>query len=635
MQTKNDGTALDARILGLQKKWSDICQRLHHAQPFSKLDISQDRSQASVAEGFQFADRKESSSSSCSRDSSFNESQCANLSLGLHMDLQNVFPKKHSIPITVASEAEPVNYQFKPLKEASKGQQKEKDIPWFTPFSLRNMSVPADHTTSSLVTSITTDLGLGTLYASSSRETDTPKLCNHREHFQDMSGSKSFEFGVKDSSSHIIKSSCSNPSLGAHFGSRDYKSIRKALTEKVGWQEDAIHAISQAITRCKVGYGRHRGSTARGDIWLNFIGPDKVGKKRIASVLAEIIFGSQENLVSVDLSFHGGVSPSNSVFECQELNDYDLKFRGKTIVDYIAMELSKKPHSVVLLENVDKADFLALTSLSQAVRTGKFPDSHGREIGINNMIFVTTSKIALGNIKFLPHNETIKLSEENILRAKSWQMQILIEHAAEAARRSNEMNVKISRKLTSSASSVYKRKLDETTKSAEEEFSYEGKKRAHKLLGSFLDLNLPVDEAEDNTNSGSCDSDSISESSEALLEDFFDQVDENVLFKSFDFDALGEKIVREISKQFQKAFGSEISLEIDDEVILQIIAASWLSTRSRAMEDWIESVLGKGCSEARDKYCSNVQYVVKLVSCKGLLVDERAPGICLPSRINV
>ncbi|KAF2290941.1 hypothetical protein GH714_016990 [Hevea brasiliensis] len=225
------------------------------------------------------------------------------------------------------------------------------------------------------------------------------------------------------------------------------------------------------------------------------------------------------------------------------------------------------------------------------------------------MIFVTTSTIAMGNIKFQPQKEPIKLSEENILRAKSWQMRMLTEPVAECASLSSEMNVKISRKVTSSASFENKRKLDGITKSAEEEFSYEAKKRAHKVLGSSLDLNLPVEETEDNTNSGSCDSDSISENS-TWLENFIEQVDEKVLFKSFDFDALCEKIGRKISVQVQRAFGSEILLEIDDEVMMQITAASWLCTRSRAMEDWIESVLGRGCSEALQKYHSNAQYVV-------------------------
>ncbi|KAF2317425.1 hypothetical protein GH714_022220 [Hevea brasiliensis] len=216
------------------------------------LDVAKGRAQALVLEGFQYvADRKESSSGSCSRDSLINESQCANLSLGVHMDLQNDFPKRNSIPITVDSETENVNCQSKLIKEASK------------------------------------NLGLGTIFASCSRRPNTPKLGDHREHYQHFSGFNSSKFGISESISHqvIQPSSCSNPSSGEHFDSRDYKSIKKALNEKVGWQEDAICAISQAISRCKAGYGRHRGSTVRGDIWLTFVGHDKVGKKKLLPCL--------------------------------------------------------------------------------------------------------------------------------------------------------------------------------------------------------------------------------------------------------------------------------------------------------------------------------------------------------------
>ncbi|KDP34836.1 hypothetical protein JCGZ_11198 [Jatropha curcas] len=638
-KTKNDGTTLNEKILGLQKKWNGICQQLHHAQPFSNFDISQSRPQASMAEGFPYvADRKErsSSSSSCSRDSSLNENQYANLGLGIHMDLQNFFPSKYNIPLPVASEAENVNYRLKLLKEASKSQQKEKDGPLFTPLTLPYINLPTDHPSSLSVTSVTTDLGLGTLYASSSQKPNKSKLSDYKEHFQHLTGFNSSGFGASESTHKIkLSSSCSNPSVGGHLDLRDYKSIREALLKRVGWQEEAISAISQAICQCKAGYGRNHGSIARGDIWLSFLGPDKVGKRRIASILAEIVFGSHENLIPVDLSFHDGGRPSETVFGCQELNDYDAKFRGKTVVDYIAMELSKKPHSVVLLENVDKADFLVQTSLSKAVRTGKFPNSLGREISINNMIFVTTSTIVKDNVNLSSLKEHIKLSEESIIGAKSWQMQILIEHVTEGASKRNEMSVKVSRKATTIASLVNKRKLDRITSSTEQEFNYEARKRASKVWGSSLDLNLPVEGMEENTDSGICDSDSISENSEAWLEDFFDQIDEKVLFKPFDFDALAEKIVSEINIQFQKVFGLEMLLEIDDEAMLQMLAASWSSDVNRAMEDWVERVLGRGFVEARQKYHVTVPYVVKLVTCKGVSVEERAPGICLPARINL
>ncbi|XP_065880900.1 protein SMAX1-LIKE 6-like [Euphorbia lathyris] len=611
-KTKNDSTALNAKILGLQKKWNDICQQLHHAHPFSRVGVSPIRPDASYAERFQYV--PEMKASSCSRGSSLNEGQPANLSLGIHRDLQSVMPIQQK-PISFTPEAESIVYQPKQLKDALKDQQMGKGSSPFTPFGL-----PSDQTSLSCVSSVTTDLGLSmsTLYASSSQLPRTPQLYDHKERLQNFPSFKSAEFGARESAScqTLGSSPPSNHSLGGHVDSRDYKSIRKQLTEKVGWQDEAICAITRAISRCKSGYGRSCDSTARGDIWLAFIGPDKVGKKRIASVLAETMFGRQENLVSMDLSCH------------------EVEFRGKTVVDFIAMELRKKPSSVVLLENVDKCDDQTRNSLLHAVTTGRFPDSHRNEISTRNMIFVMTSTIAMGNMSLMPHRKPIRFSEESILRAKTSQMQILIEHATEHGGRSNAINVKVSEKETPNSSSMNKRKLG-ASNSAEQDLNTEAKRRSGRALGSSIDLNLPVEETDDESiNSDSYDSDSMSESSQAWLEDFFDKVDEKVLFKPFDFDGLAEKIRTEIGKQFQKVIGSGISLEIDEEVMVQIVAACWVSERS-VMEEWVETVIGRAFSEARRKYCISAQNIVRLATCEGVLMEERVAGICLPSRITL
>jgi hypothetical protein len=273
--------------------------------------------------------------------------------------------------------------------------------------------------------------------------------------------------------------------------------------------------------------------------------------------------------------------------------------------------------------------------LSYALRTGKFPDSRGREVSTNSTIFVATSTITVGNTNLLSERETIRFSEEMILRAKSWQMKILVEHVAEAATKSSQMKVRMSREVTSAVSSGNKRKLDVTSDSMEQESTCESSKRAHKPLRSYLDLNLPVEDTGECANCSDNDSDSISESSQAWLEYFSDQVDEKVVFKPFDFDSLAEKTMKEISKQCQRVFGSEVLLEIDHEVMVQILAASWLSEKKRAMGDWIEEVVGRGFSEAKQKSQAGAQCIVKLVTCKGLVVKEQAPGICLPSRINL
>ncbi|KAJ6315632.1 hypothetical protein OIU78_018991 [Salix suchowensis] len=632
VKTRDDNTALNAKILGLRNKWNEICQRLHHAQPFSKFDASKATSQVPIAEGFQcVADGKESRSNISSRDSSLNESQCVDLNLGICLNKQKTFPAIHCVD----SETKDVNHGSKQLEEVPRLQQKEKESPCFTPCSLSNVILPANQTSSLSAPSVTTHLGLGTLYTASAREHNITKLHDPVEHPQHLACSGSVGFDDSISLQIAQSSSCSGPSSGGKLNLRDFKSVMRAISEKVGWQDRAIHAIGEAVSRCKAGHRRHHGSNSKADISLILLGPDRIGKKKIASALAEVMFGSTQSFISLDLGSHDKVSSSNSIFDSQELHYDDELGRSMTFVDCIASKLSKKPHLLIFLENVDKADPLVQHSLSYALRTGKFPDSRGREISTNNTIFVATSTITVGNINFLPEKESIRFSEEMILGAKSWEMQILVEHTAEATSKGSEMKVGISRDITSAVSNVNKRKLDATSDSMEQESSCESSKRAHKASRSNLDLNLPVEDTGERANYGDNDSDSISESSQAWLEDYSNQVDEKVVFKSFDFDSLAEKIVKEISKQFQMAFGYEILLEIDDEVMVQILAASWLSENKRAMEDWIEEVVGRGFRKAKLKSQFSAQCVVKLVNCKGLVVKEQAPGIRLPSRINL
>ena len=617
MQARDDGRTLNAKILGLQKKWDDICQRLHHAPPYPQ-SIFQVTPQVSGAEGYGFIpDRRETSS----KGSSPSESGSANLSPPTTMTLQKIPPSKIPIPLPVVSETESVNFQSKQVETRSS--------PWFSPCPLPNLSLAPDHASSSCITSVTTDLGLGTLYASNAHDPKRFNLQGHKERMNYFSGSVSAEFdvvSVNNSNQIGQSSSCSVPHLGGQMDARDFKSLCRALSSKVGWQDEAICAISRTVSSCRTGNARRRGSNPKGDIWLSFLGPDKVGKKRIAAALAEIMFGSSNSLVSVDLGFQYGISQSSSIFDQHELNRCDVEFRGKTITDYIAGELRKKPQSVVFLENIDKADLLVQTSLSQAISTGKFPDSHGREISINNMIFVTTSTYTKGIRNLVSGKEHVEFSEERILRAKSWQMKFLIGCVAGDAR-SHGTNVLVTpREENSNPESSNKRKFIDTGNSGMQ-------KRACKASSSYLDLNLPVEELEEDVDSTNYDSDSLSEGSEAWLEGFFDQIDEKVTFKPFSFDAVAQKLLKEISMNFQKIIGPEIQLEIDGEVMVQILAAAWLSEKGGAVDDWVEQVLNKSFTETRQRYHLTAQSLLKLVPCEGLFVEEQAPGVCLPARI--
>ena len=159
-------------------------------------------------------------------------------------------------------------------------------------------------------------------------------------------------------------------------------------------------------------------------------------------------------------------------------------------------------------------------------------------------------------------------------------------------------------------------------------------KRACQLSRSF-DLNLPDDGGEEDSDIDKSDDD-YSDDSEAWLGELLELVDEKVVSKPFDFDSLSQKILREIDAQLRKIVGATVLLEIDRQVMVQMLAASWLTEREDALRDWIEQVLCSGIDEARKRCNVASDFVLKLVPCDyGLVAKAQASSVCLPAKINV
>lgn len=618
VQAKDDRTVLNARLMALETKWNDICQRLHHNWSFQQR-ISHARSQLPKADAFRLVSAESESSIT---DSLFDERKLANPSPCMPSDLQS-----NSLPKPIPQDA----CAASPVDPTIQGRKMGKF--WNPSYAFPNVTVPLDQTSLSSGTSVTTDLGLGTIYAYTQEKPNKPKFQDRLQN----SGSVSADISSENASNHFGQSSpCSMPRLGEQSDGNDFKYIWRILSEKVSWQDEAVYAISRIVASSRNGHGRRHGSN-KGNIWLSFLGPDKVGKRRISAALAEAIFGSRESLLRIDLGSADKVRCLNTIFDRQDLKNYDLSFRGKTMVDYIAEELSKKSHSVLLLENIDKADVLVQNSLSQAMRTGKFPNSYQREISMNNTIFVITSTMLKGCKDFLSGTTSTEYSEERILAAKDVQMQIQVGRVSgDGIKIKNKSVMVTSRKGSSAPLSAGKRKLTDNLESTENKMLQIPKRMSGDTRSSF-DLNLPVEEVEEDNDCSNSDSDSGSESSKAWLEDFLDQVDGNVGFKPFDFDALAQKVLKDISARFQKIVGSNILLEIESEIVVQILAAAWLSEREKAVEDWIEEVLCRGFEGAlqRCNLTSDNVNVMRLVDCGDLLVGDHSTGICLPARLTI
>ncbi|XP_021715543.1 protein SMAX1-LIKE 6-like [Chenopodium quinoa] len=610
-KVKDVKTASNDNIKLLQKKWDDHCRLVHQSSMFPTQGVSLARLQVPQPQlGFPFMTENMQGGSCNSGDSSLNERACSGSSSGMQIVVQNVSPKEQAT--TKPDFPKPAIVEIPHCQST----ERERIAPLVYPIDKLNL--PPNQTTT---VSVTTDLGLGTIYASKC-DLKKPFLQDRQTHLQHFPGPVSTNQGM------INKRDSAQTAQSSFHGldPNDYKQLLIKLSEAVAWQGEVISKISEIVSCCRSGNGRQRSASIRGNIWLSFLGPDKIGKKRIAEALADAMFGSRERLISVDLSSQDKINKVNSLFLCQGSQVFDINKSRITVVDHIAQELCKRPHSVVFLENVDEADLVVQNSLSRAIQTGKFQDSRGREIGINNVVFITTSTVTKDERSLSPRKEFIKFQEEEILEAKNWQMQLATRSVLADASRSNETTVSLlPSKCSSNHESSAKRKLSHIINDTAENF--EASKRAHKTPKSSLDLNLPLEDEEEAAEMDIC--------GRAWLEGFFGQVDGNVIFKPFDFDALADKLLRKVRSKFEDTYrGEKISLEIEHEVMVQILAAAWCSNKE-AVDHWIEQVLYTSFAETREKYSLPAESVVRLSSCEGVPVKELVSSICLPKRINI
>nr|GME12646.1 protein SMAX1-LIKE 6-like [Ipomoea batatas] len=571
MKAKDDNVVLDAKIAGLQRKWDSLCQRLHYNQPFSRTSTAQLDSRVPSIVGFQVVE-----------DSNKDRVVPSNALSGVSA------ASKESSPLGVLSDG---NNNVNLLSIFTSKSDDELPLR-SSPLSLSSSSTGDAHTSPTSVTSVTMDLGLRICSNSPARESaDKPR--------------------IPQTCIGLMPDVPANISKNAQFDPKDFKVLYEALAERVGWQEEAVRVISQRIARSRTMDRESYPRATRGDIWFHFTGPDSVGKKKLVVALSEILHGSTHSLICVDLSLEENPRACiKSLFDIRALNKYDVKLRGKNVVDYIAEKLADKPMSVIFLEHVEKADLLVQNSLSHAVKTGKFSDSHGREISTSNAIFVTTSGSSQG------------YSEEEILAVKGWPIQIQI--GVDLGIDPNPNPYPNSNSSTLKPILLNKRKTIGTVEN-EERFGFgipEITKRAHWTSNPSLDLNLPAEEPDT----------TALENSRPWLDEFLRQVDETVTFKPFNLGSLAEKMLKEIEHCFHKIIGPECLLEIESKVMEQILAAACL-TNNKKVEDWIHSVLVRGFVEAQEKYSLTAHSVVKLVTSR--YAEEHKPGIVLPGKIRM
>jgi ATP-dependent Clp protease ATP-binding subunit ClpC len=157
--------------------------------------------------------------------------------------------------------------------------------------------------------------------------------------------------------------------------------MEEALRERVKGQDEAVLTVAKAVRRARAGLGDPR----RPNGAFIFLGPTGVGKTELVRALAEFMFGTEESMVKIDMSeFMERHSVARLVGAPPGYIGYE---EGGQLTEAVR----RKPYSVVLLDEIEKAHPEVFNILLQIMDDGRLTDAKGRKVDFRNTIIIMTS----------------------------------------------------------------------------------------------------------------------------------------------------------------------------------------------------------------------------------------------------
>ena len=160
-------------------------------------------------------------------------------------------------------------------------------------------------------------------------------------------------------------------------------SLEKELAKRLVGQEDAVRAVSDAVRRSRAGVSDPNRPTGS----FLFLGPTGVGKTELAKALADYLFDDEKALIRVDMSEYG------EKFSVSRLIGAPPGYVGYEQGGQLTEAVRRRPYSVVLLDEVEKAHPEVFDLLLQVFDDGRLTDGQGRTVDFRNTIFILTSNL--------------------------------------------------------------------------------------------------------------------------------------------------------------------------------------------------------------------------------------------------
>ena len=171
------------------------------------------------------------------------------------------------------------------------------------------------------------------------------------------------------------------------------KQMAQELRDKVVGQNEAIDKIVKAIQRNRAGLKDPNKPIGT----FIFLGPTGVGKTQLAKILAEYLFDSKDSLIRIDMSEY------MEKFSVSRLVGAPPGYVGYEEGGQLTEKVRRKPYSVVLLDEIEKAHSDVFNILLQVLDEGRLTDSLGRNVDFKNTILIMTSNIGARDIQNYGH----------------------------------------------------------------------------------------------------------------------------------------------------------------------------------------------------------------------------------------
>lgn len=174
----------------------------------------------------------------------------------------------------------------------------------------------------------------------------------------------------------------------AEAESEKLKKLEQNLHQRVVGQSEAVHAVAQAIKRGRVGLKDPRRPIGS----FMFLGPTGVGKTELSKALAELMFGSENDLIRVDMSEY------MEKYSVSKMIGSPPGYVGYDEGGQLSEKVRRRPYSVVLFDEIEKAHPDVLNILLQVLDDGHITDAQGRKISFKNTIIIMTSNAGAESI---------------------------------------------------------------------------------------------------------------------------------------------------------------------------------------------------------------------------------------------